>query len=84
MDNTDLLLLAGFCLYWSETYSTFIVLTNAHVNKHAYKQEEISLQEKAFSSVLRNGYDHEVSDMDIFSFNMDCNCPAVPGLISRR
>lgn len=36
-----------------------MVLTNRHFNKHGYKQEETLVQERAFSSALKNGCDDE-------------------------
>jgi len=68
MNNTDLLLLVGFCLYVSEADSTPIALTSRHFNKHTYKQKETSLQERAFSSALKNGCDHEASDIIVSVF----------------
>lgn len=81
MDNTDLLLLVGFCLYWSETYSTSKVLTNRHSNKHAYKQGETILQERAFSSALKNCCDREASNMIVSVFLWTAVAIQYPGLI---
>lgn len=62
MDNTELLLLVGFCLYSLENIQhPWFCPTNSLINMPISKKE-ISLLERAFSSALKNGCDQEASD----------------------